>query len=204
MKKTGYFIIVALFFVGIAGVLPVHADTIWATEVTWFAGDGAGTEGTQRYTPSDALGTPEPGEQYNFLSLGLGGVAIFEFGQLFDTEATVVETTWGNRSGYVETADVYIAGPGNLPSFADAADVLGSGFFDFAGSIDNADATSTVDLSGLDGPFQYLMVHDTTQRSGDGFDIDAVGVAPVPEPGTVILLGLGLIGLAGARRKMKK
>lgn len=213
MKKTLAFMLGAMLIVGIAGISPANAGTIWATDAIWSAGGGVGTIGDDRYRLSDALGAPDPAtNKVDFLALGIGGYAIFDFGQAFDNEAMVVETTYGNRQGYPEHAEILVAGEGFSSIFEDyKTDPVGSqnaptDMFASVGHIDNSQMTSTVDLSGQGGPFRYLMVRDATSNSPsyDGFDIDAVGVAPVPEPGTVVLLGLGLIGVAGVRRKMKK
>jgi hypothetical protein len=213
MKKAMFLILAAMLIAGFAGNTPANAGTIWATDAIWSAGSGVGTIGSDRYRLSDALGAPDPAtNSVDFLALGLAGYAIFDFGQLFDNQAMVVETTYGNRQGYPEKAEILVAGENFTSIFENyKTDPVGSqnaptDMFASVGYIDNSQMTSTVDLSGQNGPFRYLMVKDTTSggQSFDGFDIDAVGVAPVPEPGTVVLLGLGLIGLAGARRKMKK
>jgi hypothetical protein len=53
----------------------------------------------------------------------------------------------------------------------------------------------------------YLTVmHGLDSTSfNDGFIIDDLSYSPVPEPGTILLLGIGLFGLAGfGRKKFKK
>jgi hypothetical protein len=208
MKKFAIFGLVILGTLGFSTM--ASADTLWATDVEWEAG-GRVKMNSFRANTDNALGAPDKdnADDRNFLSLGLGGFAIFDFGAEFAGTVEVVETTWGNRGGYKEFAEVWVADSG----FDFDAYVMGDGFpqddFTFAGRIDNQDAQgySAVDLDGLsDSPFRYVAILDQTGGNKDGFDVNAVGVSPVsanptPEPGTVVLLGMGLTGLYIRRRR---
>lgn len=151
-----------------------------------------------------ALGAPDNvrwagGDDIRFVSLGRGsantpgGSLVLSFGDgvTFTGWATIYEATY-SRAGYNEFATVLGSSDGvNWTSLGD---------------IDNqnvdADGGFTINFSGT---FSQLKIVDTCFLEGgvlsDGFDVDAVKVNATPIPGAAWLLGSGLIGLVGLRRR---
>ncbi|MEL6679454.1 MAG: hypothetical protein AAFQ51_12165 [Pseudomonadota bacterium] len=198
----------------------------YATAVDW-DGDAAGfVTGTTPFTPGqmgpdadpdrrdgrNALGAPDA----VFLSLTGGraplGQAVFSFGDplaptAFDggmievTEVTyscvndpsLIDPVTGLCNGFPETAELYVGA-----SYTPGEDVTQS--FTRIGTLFNGHQIGGALAATVNVPFTYVAVvnGDITSLS-DGFDIDAVGITPVPLPAGVTLLALSLAGLGVAR-----
>lgn len=162
--------------------------TMWATSVVDADQNGDTVDAARSFT-SKALGEANN----SFYSLGKGGYIIFSFDNDFGTDGSVFEITYGTRSSYVETANIFVSYRGSD--------------FEFATSVDNQSTTGSFFSLPTVGPYDQLKIVDTSSiKNGDGFDIDAVSVnaAPVPEPATMLLFGIGLAGLAGTQLRRRK
>jgi hypothetical protein len=195
--------------------LPARAGGLtFATSVDSYTKGTSGTRGQiadDRDNLVEALGAPgEPGTAYKpssnnkFLSLGLGGEAIFSFGTLFRNKVQLWETTWGtysNQSGYDEQVDVY-------------AQSVGSSDWELLRRVRNiadgaykAEGASIALTAGK--VYQKLKLVDKSAVAGgrDGWDVAAIGVEgvssaeAVPEPTTMAGLALAGSGFLAARRR---
>ena len=151
-----------------------------------------------RENTDNALGAPDD----LFYAMGFGGTAVLGFGETFYQDATVWEVTFepGLSGDHDEAVDVYVG-----------SSYLGGSFdissFTLVGTINNKLAQGGQTLSFSGGPFSYLALVDVTKTlfpdtsSFDGFDLNAVGVSPVPLPAGGLLLLTAIGGLAAARRR---
>ena len=180
-EKTRSIALAAAAMASIGAVTSVQAATVNAVEVTNYA-PGTGITDPNRKVTGNALGAANG----NFLSLGLGGSAVFSFGTNFGSPGAVFEITNGSRSQYVETADIF----GSLDGLS----------WTKLASITNATLSNTFTFSGV---YAFLKVSDTSPAGAgrDGFDIDSISVSAVPVPAAGILLLGALGGLAAVRRR---
>jgi hypothetical protein len=160
-----------------------------ATPVAYASGSSdivkTGSVAADRANIANAYGASDG----KFYSLTLGGSAVFTFlpTVYFQSPGSVVEVTFGARTGYLESMDLYgiLAG---IPTLI--------------GSVTNDMAEAVFTFT---GKFDALKVVDTSEvvKGRDGFDIDSISVTPAPIPlpaGGLLLLG-ALGGVAALRRR---
>ena len=155
--------------------------------------------------PNDALGVPNFSGSSNATSLGEGGELILRFtDNSLTTSGDASEDLWIFEMGAAtEWFNVAISEDNVL--YIDLGDVLGQ--------------PTGIDIDAIPGVvagnrYSYVRLRDippdqTSFPYGEA-DIDAVGAissappASIPEPTTLVLMGLGLAGIGYQRRRSKK
>ena len=176
LKVLGFATLIAA-----SGTAASQAAVIYATSVDSYT-QGTGITQASRLVQSKALGQADG----KFLSLGLGGEAIFSFGQLFRAPGAISEITNGARAGYLEGVKVY----GGL-----------GGVFALLGTVTNGAFVNSFNFAGT---FDQLKLVDVSPNGirRDGYDIDAISVSAIPLPaaGVMLLSALGLVSVARRRK----
>jgi subtilisin-like proprotein convertase family protein len=87
----------------------------------------------------------------------------------------------------------------------EAATAIGSGSAPFSGTFRPEQALSAFDGLNAQGTWELIIDDQVALDSGEllSWSLIVSGTAAIPEPGALALLGAGLIGLAGVRRRRK-
>lgn len=206
--------LLAASFIVLAG--QAQAAQIHATDVVYY--DNNNSVNATRSDTANALGADSYNNGGYFLSLGLGGRAVFDFGQEFSGEISLWEATgksapethtYAKQESYDERVDIYYGNFESVTEWQSAAADLSQ--WSYAGDIFNiADTAYFADGAtnageAAEGVFNYVMLVDKSEaiNGRDGFDVRAIAVTPtesdpeaVPEPtSTLSLLMLGSVGI---------
>ncbi|MDD5759607.1 MAG: PEP-CTERM sorting domain-containing protein [Desulfobulbaceae bacterium] len=179
------------------GGVTVNNGLLWASEIViaggLYTGTGRASQltlmGGAEFSPGDPIGRTSVGNLESY------GKFLFDMASLTEYDVLNIENTSWFHDGGVEFlfADTYTETVGDRWDFIFGKNMNMNGF-------DSLDFTVT----GLAPGTNWKIL---TSDGGSSLVItsvqESVGSAPVPEPATMLLMGSGLVGLIGARKKKK-
>lgn len=182
----------------VSGSINTGSDTINVTfsGTYYFAQTNGGTNYWNPSSPYISAEVDNAPPASDIIALGSGGTETITFSEIVEDPLIALVSWNGNTVDFGVPIEILSYGPGYWGNGTPILNSDGDGFYG------SGEVHGVIRLPGSYNSISFS--HTPEYWHGFTVGIMGLGQQPVPEPATMLLLGLGLVGLAGFRKRLWK